>query len=160
MMRFDMSRLPRILLTLGVFTVAGLWIAEEVGWLGVAVPADAHSAVFPAAPALPVKLVLQGVIAGDRDVPGVAILAEAGKRPVLVPEGASFNEDVLVERVMADRVVLRQRSSGAPIVLPLSLMPADVPAGLDTPAARMTEGAMPEALPPSPAPEAVPGGGR
>ena len=46
---------------------------------------------------------------------------------MLVPEGAAFNDDLRVERVMPDRVVLRQRSSGAPIVLPLSLMPGDVP---------------------------------
>ncbi|WP_374477893.1 hypothetical protein [Zoogloea sp.] len=124
---FDFSRLPRILLTLGVVTVAGLWIAEEAGWLKIATPMDALPTDPRVSEPLPVRVILQGVIAGDQSTPGIAILAEAGKRPLLVPEGAPFNDDLHVERVMPDRVVLRQRSSGAPIVLALSLMPDDIP---------------------------------
>lgn len=124
---FDFSRLPRILLTLGVVTVAGLWIAEEAGWLKIATPMDALPTDPRVSEPLPVRVTLQGVIAGDQNTPGIAILAEAGKRPLLVPEGAPFNDDLHVERVMPDRVVLRQRSSGAPIVLALSLMPDDIP---------------------------------
>lgn len=146
---FDFSRLPRILLTLGVMTVAGLWIAEEVGLLEVAEPADARSADLPLATPLPVRVVLQGVIAGDRNTPGVAILAEAGRRPVLVPEGAAFSEDLRVERVMPDRVVLRQRSSGAPIVLPLSLMPGEAPVpGSGLASGRTTDAQWRDEIPP------------
>ena len=50
--------------------------------------------------------------------------------PLLVPEGASFNDDLQVEKVMPDHAVLRQRSSGVTIELPLSLMPGDVPVSL------------------------------
>lgn len=153
---FNFSRLPRILLTLGVMTVAGLWIAEEVGLLEVAEPADARSADLPLATPLPVRVVLQGVIAGDRNTPGVAILAEAGRRPVLVPEGAAFSEDLRVERVMPDRVVLRQRSSGAPIVLPLSLMPGDVPISPGMEMGRATDPQWRDEIPPPPPLERTP----
>ena len=62
-------------------------------------------------------LTLQGVIAGSGSAPPVALLAEAGKRPVLVAEGSSFGEDIRVERVLPDRAVLRWRGSNAPIVV-------------------------------------------
>lgn len=147
---FDFRRLPRILLTLGVIAVAGLWIAEEAGLLEIAPPAGAHSADLPLATPLPTRIVLQGVIAGDRNTPGVAILAEAGRRPVLVPEGAAFNDDLRVERVMPDRVVLSQRSSGAPIVLPLSLMPADVSANPGMEPGRSSDSLWRDEMPPPP----------
>ncbi len=147
---FDFSRLPRILLTVGVIAVAGLWIAEEAGLLEVAPPLDARSADLPLATPLPVRVVLQGVIAGDRNTPGVAILAEVGRRPVLVPEGAAFSEDLRVERVMPDRVVLRQRSSGAPIVLPLSLMPGDIPVSPGMEAGRASDPQWRDEIPPPP----------
>lgn len=148
---FDFNRVPRILLTLGVITVAGLWIAEEAGLLEIAPPAGAHPADLPLAIPLPTRIVLQGVIAGDRSTPGVAILAEAGRRPVLVPEGAAFNDDLRVERVLPDRVVLRQRSSGAPIVLPLSLMPGDVPVGPGMETGRGADPQWRDEIPPPPA---------
>lgn len=127
---FCFGRTSHILLALGVLTVAGLWIAEEAGWLKVAQQDGRVSAQEQLPVPLPVRVTLQGVIAGDESTPGIAILAEAGKRPLLVPEGASFNDDLQVEKVMPDHAVLRQRSSGVTIELPLSLMPGDVPVSL------------------------------
>jgi hypothetical protein len=118
---FDFKRLQRILLGVGVLAVAGLWIGEEMGLILVAPPPAPHVVEQRQAEA-PAGLVLQGVIAGNDSAPGVAILAEAGKRPVLVPEGASFNEDLQVDRVLADRVILRQRGIATPIVLHLAPM--------------------------------------
>lgn len=146
---FDFSRLPRILLTLGAMTVAGLWIAEEAGWLEVASPGEAYSADLLHPTPLPARVMLQGVIAGDRETPGVAILAETGKRPVLVPEGTAFSDDLRVERVMPDRVILRQLSSGAPIVLPLSLMPGEAPVpGSGLASGRTTDAQWRDEIPP------------
>ena len=39
-------------------------------------------------------------------------------------EGAYFNEDIRVERVLPDRVLLRLRGDAVPVVLPLSPQPA------------------------------------
>ena len=116
---FDFKRLQKILLTVGVLAVAGLWIGEETGLILVASPPTPH-VVEPRHAEAPPGLALQGVIAGNDSAPGVAILAETGKRPVLVPEGASFNEDIQVDRVLADRVILRQRGVATPIVLHLT----------------------------------------
>jgi hypothetical protein len=118
---FDFKRLQKILLSIGVLTVAGLWIGEEMGLILVATPPVHHAVEQPHLEA-PAGLVLQGVIAGNDSAPGVAILAETGKRPVLVPEGASFNDDLQVDRVLADRVILRQRGTATPIVLHLAPM--------------------------------------
>jgi hypothetical protein len=117
---FDFKRLQKILLSIGVLAVAGLWIGEEMGLILVATPPPHH--VVEQQAEAPPGLVLQGVIAGNDSAPGVAILAETGKRPVLVPEGASFNEDLQVDRVLADRVILRQRGTATPIVLHLAPM--------------------------------------
>ena len=88
-----------------------------------AMPAPAQ-ATTPPAPAAPAPApALQGVIAGSGSAPPVALLAEAGKRPVLVPEGASFGEDIRVERVMPDHVVLRRKGDSLPIALPLTTLP-------------------------------------
>lgn len=118
---FDFKRLQKILLGIGVLAVSGLWIGEEMGLILVASP-PAPRAVETWQAEAPAGLVLQGVIAGNDSAPGVAILAETGKRPVLVPEGASFNEDIRVDRVLADRVILRQRGVAAPVVLHLAPM--------------------------------------
>lgn len=151
----DFSRLKRILLTLGVTAVCSVWVAEELGVLRVAPTAPP----VPAEPLLPASapagLVLQGVIAGTGNAPGMALLAQAGRAPVLVPEGAPYNENLLLVRVLSDRVVLRQRDSTLSIVLPLTVDPAGDPLGralsgaLDQPAA--AAGAAREELPPAPA---------
>lgn len=147
---FDFKRLQKILLSIGVLVVAGLWIGEETGWILVASPRP-PGVVEASRVDAPAGLELQGVIAGNDSAPGVAILAEAGKRPVLVPEGASFNEDLQVDRVMADRVILRQRGAAAPIVLHLTPM-----AGGEAmaPAMNNTRNALPiehDEIPPAPA---------
>lgn len=129
---FDFKRLQKILLSLGVLVVSVLWIGEEMGLLLVVNPSTPQFIERPQADP-PLGLVLQGVIIGNDSAPGVAILAETGKRPVLVPEGASFSEDILVDRVLADRVILLQRSTSTPIVLPLAPM-----AGGDAPTPPMT----------------------
>lgn len=96
-------------------------------------------------------LTLQGVIAGSGSAPPVALLAEAGKRPVLVAEGSSFGEDIRVERVLPDRAVLRWRGSNAPIVVRLS--PAG---GSDGPATNQASSSAPDNLPQPPADAVAP----
>lgn len=80
-------------------------------------PADS-----PAAPAAPVPA-LQGVIVGARSAP-VAVLAEAGKAALLVPEGGFYSSELRVEQVLADRAVLRRQSDDAEITLMLGTAPA------------------------------------
>lgn len=120
----DYDHIQRIVVIAGLAVVLGLWAAEDAGLLPVASPnLSPGAAALPqlpgAAPTMP-NLTLQGVIAGSGSAPPLALLAEAGKRPVLVPEGTSFGEDIRVERVLPDRVVLRWRGSNAPIVVRLS----------------------------------------
>ena len=124
---FDYDRIQRIVVIAGMVVVFGLWLAEEAGLIRTAAPHA--SAVIPlsALPGLQSSaegLALQGVIAGSATAPGIAILAATGKRPVLVAEGAYFNEDIRVERVLPDRVLLRLRGDTVPVVLPLSPQPA------------------------------------
>ncbi len=124
---FDYDRLQRIVVIVGIAVVAALWIAEDAGLILVAspaLPAPAEAAPLPYAPGGRPALVLQGIIAGNDAAPAVALLAESGKRPVLVPEGSSFNDDIRVERVLADRVLLRRRGDSAPVVLTLAPLAA------------------------------------
>lgn len=111
---FDTVRLQRVLLALGALIVVGLWTAEETGILHVAAPPPGPS--FEALPPPP-GLVLQATIPASGAAPGMAILADGEHPPVLVPEGAGFNDDLRVERVLNDRVVLRHRGLDAPMVL-------------------------------------------
>ena len=120
----DYDHIQHIVVFVGLAAVLGLWAAEDAGLLPVASPyPPPGTASLPqlpgAVPTMP-NLTLQGVIAGSGSAPAVAMLAEAGKRPVLVPEGTSFGEDIRVERVLPDRAVLRWRGSNAPIVVRLS----------------------------------------
>ena len=84
-------------------------------------PALAES---PAAPAAPVPA-LQGVIVGARSAP-VAVLAEAGKAALLVPEGGFYSSEYRVEQVLPDRAVLRRQSDNAEITVMLGAEPAPV----------------------------------
>lgn len=152
---FDYDHIQRIVVFAGLAVVLGLWAAEDAGLLPVAShnlpPASASLPQLPgAAPTMP-HLTLQGVIAGSGSAPPVALLAEAGKRPVLVPEGASFGEDIRVERVLPDRAVLRWRGSNAPIVVRLS--PAG---GSDGPATNQASSSAPDNLPQPPADAVAP----
>lgn len=138
---FNMVRLQRALLGLGALIVVGLWTAEEIGILHVAAPQQG-SASLPVLPPPP-GLVLQATIPASGAAPGMAILADGNHPPVLVPEGAAFNDDLRVDRVLNDRVVLRHRGLDAPMVLIAGAVP--VPA--------ITPDAVPR---PSPAVPAVP----
>lgn len=91
----------------------------------------------PAAPAAPVPA-LQGVIVGAGSA-SVAVLAEAGKAALLVPEGGFYSSELRVEQVLPDRAVLRRQSDNAEITVMLGAAPAtagDAPAAptLATPA--------------------------
>lgn len=168
---FDYDHVQRIVVIVGLAVVFGLWAAEDAGLILVASPNAAPADGLPLQPGaapLPPSLVLQGVIAGDGSAAPAALLAEAGRRPVLVPEGGAFNEDIRVDRVLRDRVVLHWRGSHAPIVVPLSpLAGHDVPitppaatvaAPVPTaPAARapVSGGVSPEGIP-LPPPDMVP----
>lgn len=111
---FDMVRLQRVLLGVGALVVIGLWTAEEFGILHVAPqPGSGSLQMLPPPPGL----VLQATIPASGAAPGMAILADGQHPPVLVPEGASFNEQLRVDRVLNDRVVLRHRGLDAPMVL-------------------------------------------
>lgn len=152
---FDYDHIQRIVVFAGLAVVLGLWAAEDAGLLPVAShnlpPASASLPQLPgAAPTMP-HLTLQGVIAGSGSAPPVALLAEAGKRPVLVAEGSSFGEDIRVERVLPDRVVLRWRGSNAPIVVRLS--PAG---GSDGSATADVQTSAPGSLPQPPADAVAP----
>ena len=87
------------------------------------------------------RLVLQGVIPGSGSAPGIAILAEVGKRPQLVQEGAPYNDDIRVERVMPDHVVLRRKGDSLPIALPLTVLPGVTAPGMQKPSERQPKAA-------------------
>ena len=76
----------------------------------------------PSAPAAPAPA-LQGVIAGTGTA-AVAVLAEAGKAPQLVPEGGLYSREFRVEQVQPDHVVLRRQSDGTLITLVPGTTPA------------------------------------
>lgn len=78
----------------------------------------------PAAPAAPVPA-LQGVIVGTGSAP-VAVLAEAGKAALLVPEGGFYGTELRVEQVFSDRAVLRRQSDNAEVTVMLGAAPATV----------------------------------
>lgn len=78
--------------------------------------ADPQPAI-PAALDVPVPA-LQGVIADARSAP-VAVLAEAGKAPLQVPEGGFYNAEFRVEQVLSDRAVLRRQSDNGAITVML-----------------------------------------
>lgn len=108
----------RVLLHIGILAVAALWIAEDMGWIhmaGADVPAVDADLPPPVAEAM--GLVAQGVIVGQGKSAGMVMLSDKGRPPEMVSEGQAYHEDLRVERVLADRVVLRQRDSNAPIVL-------------------------------------------
>ena len=127
MQGFDYVRIQRFVVIIGVAAVAALWLAEESGLLMVAPPVQKsmlQAASPDGVPLTPLsRLVLQGVIPGSGSAPGIAILAEVGKRPQLVQEGAPYNDDIRVERVMPDHVVLRRKGDSLPIALPLTVLP-------------------------------------
>lgn len=121
---FDKVRLQRALLGLGALIVVGLWTAEEIGVLHVASqPGNPSLQVLPPPPGL----VLQATIPASGTAPGMAILADGEHPPVLVPEGASFNNELRVDRVLNDRVVLRHRGLDTPMVLIVGAMPVPAP---------------------------------
>ena len=127
MQGFDYDRIQRFVVLIGIVAVAALWLAEESGLLMVAPPAQKpalSAATLDAPPLAPLsRLVLQGVIPPSGTAPGIAILAEVGKPPQFVQEGAPYNEDIIVERVQPDHVVLRRKGDGLPIALPLTVLP-------------------------------------
>lgn len=148
---FDYDYLQRIIVVAGLAVVLGLWAAEDAGLLPVTLQTPSSAAtVLPslpgAAPALP-GLVLQGVVPANAHEPAMALLGEAGGRPRLVQEGARFNEDIRLDRVLADRVVLHWRGSNAPVVVHLASIGSDAPPPRPAPAPR----ADPDRLPQPPA---------
>lgn len=115
---FDSSGVRRVLLGVGVLVVAGLWTAEEAGWIHVAgSEASEEDTDLPPPAAEAQGLVARAVIVGNGKVPGVAVLSDNGRPPEMVSEGQAYHEDLRVERVLADRVILRQRDNNAPVVL-------------------------------------------
>lgn len=83
-------------------------------------------AAIPPAAAAPVPA-LQGVIVGAVAA-AVAVLAEAGKAPLLVPEGGFYSSEFRVEQVQPDHVVLRRQSDGTLITLVPGPTPDEAPA--------------------------------
>lgn len=115
--RLDRATVQRVLLNVGIAVAVGLWIAEDAGWIrvfGAAAPVDED---LPAPVAEAMGLVARGVIVGNGATPGLVILSSNGRPPEMVSEGQAYHEDLRVERVLADRVILRQRDDNAPIVL-------------------------------------------
>lgn len=106
-----------ILLRIGVLVVAALWIAEDMGWIRLAGSETSMDADLPAPVPGAMGLVAQGVIVGHGKSAGIAMLSDNGGPPEAVSEGQAYHEHLRVERVLADRVILRQRDSNAPIVL-------------------------------------------
>lgn len=86
-----------------------------------AMPAPAQ-ATPPPAPAAPAPA-LQGVVTGAGSA-AVAVLAEPGKAPLLVPEGGLYSSEFRVEQVQPDHVVLRRQSDGTLITLVPGTTPA------------------------------------
>lgn len=84
-------------------------------------PAPAQAAP-PSAPVAPAPA-LQGVITGA-GAAAVAVLVEAGKAPLPVPEGSLYSSEFRVERVQPDHVVLRRQSDGTLITLVPGATPA------------------------------------
>jgi type II secretory pathway component PulC len=64
------------------------------------------------------------VITGAGAAAAVAVLAEAGKAPLLVPEGVLYSSEFRVEQVQPDHVVLRRQSDGTLITLVPGATPA------------------------------------
>ena len=121
-------RSPRLLPI--VIIVAGGLVAcsprdEPTARPALQVPSAPAQATPPPAPAAPVPA-LQGVIAGA-GAAAVAVLAEAGKAPLLVPEGGFYSSEFRVEQVQPDHVVLRRQSDGSLI----TLVPGAAPAAPD-----------------------------
>lgn len=148
---FDYDYLQRIIVVAGLAVVLGLWAAEDAGLLPVTLqtPSSAATALpsLPgAAPVLP-GLVLQGVVPASGGEPAMALLGEVGGHPRLVQEGARFNEDIRVDRILADRVVLHWRGSNAPVVVRLATAGVDTPPPQPAPAPRFD----PDHLPMPPA---------
>ena len=145
MQGFDYDRIQRFVVIIGVVAVAALWLAEETGLLMVAPPVQKsmlQAASPDGVPLTPLsRLVLQGVIPGSGSAPGIAILAEVGKRPQLVQEGAPYNDDIRVERVMPDHVVLRRKGDSLPIALPLTVLPGVTAPGMQKPSERQPKAA-------------------
>lgn len=145
MQGFDYDRIQRFVVIIGVVAVAALWLAEESGLLMVAPPAQKSMQQAAASDGMPLtplsRLVLQGVIPGSGSAPGIAILAEVGKQPQLVQEGAPYNDDIRVERVMPDHVVLRRKGDSLPIALPLTTLPGVIAPDGHKPPARRPEAA-------------------
>lgn len=145
MQGFDYDRIQRFVVIIGVAAVAALWLAEESGLLMVAPPVQKsmlQAASPDGVPLTPLsRLVLQGVIPGSGSAPGIAILAEVGKRPQLVQEGAPYNDDIRVERVMPDHVVLRRKGDSLPIALPLTVLPGVTAPGMQKPSERQPKAA-------------------
>lgn len=106
-----------MLLRVGVLVVAALWIAEDMGWIHLAGSEIRVEADLPAPVPEAMGLVVQGVIVGHGKSAGIAMLSDNGRPSEAVSEGQAYHEDLRVERVLADRVILRQRDSNAPIVL-------------------------------------------
>ena len=103
-----------------------------------AMPAPAPAQPQPTNSAAPAPApALQGVIAGARSAP-VAVLAEAGKAPLLVPEGALYSTEFRVEQVLSDRAVLRRQSDNGAITLVLGAAPAALGEALAAPPAFAT----------------------
>lgn len=133
MIGVDGADVRRVLLAIGVLIVAGLWIAEEAGWISVGELGSYQEEDLPPPTAEAMGLVAQGAIVGNGVTAGVAILSDNGRPPEMVSEGQAYHEDLRVERVLADRVILRQRDSNAPIVLAVVPQSAPAPAAPSRP---------------------------
>lgn len=113
----DGAGVRRILLRIGVVVVAALWIAEDMGWIHVAesgIPLDAD---LPSPVPTAMGLTVQSVMVGHGTSAGIAMLSDNGQPPEMVSEGQAYHDDLRIERVLADRVILRKRDNNAPIVL-------------------------------------------
>ncbi|WP_374486185.1 hypothetical protein [Zoogloea sp.] len=107
----------RVLFSIVVLVVAALWIAEDAGWINMVGADNYQDEDLPAPAAEAMGLVAKGVILGNAATPGMVILSDNGRPPEMVSEGQAYHDDLRIERVLADRVILRQRDSNAPIVL-------------------------------------------
>ena len=101
-------------LATGMILAMGVWSPYVTAPLPVGNGTDVNtgSPAAPLAPPLRIanigNLTLQGVIVGNTKNPGMAMLGEPGAPPVMVPEGAKVGSDILLERVLPDRVILRR----------------------------------------------------
>lgn len=117
MARMDSAGAQNLLLRIGVVVMVALWIAEDVGWIHIGGTPASLDEDLPMPVPQAMGLVAQAVIVGNGATAGSAMLSDHGGPPEMVSEGQAYHEDLRVERVLADRVILRQRDDNTPIVL-------------------------------------------